>query len=86
MPSGYWWDGLQTTEEQQLGDFYTPRVFEASGAVEANHDLLGGLREDDFDLRDSAYCEFCFVFLCPAGTGGKLSPRFLACYALLRSL
>lgn len=34
---------------------YEPGTFEAGPSVETNHALLGGLRENDFEITDSAY-------------------------------
>lgn len=38
---------------------YEPATFSAGSSVEANHDLLAGVRENDFDVEDTAYSERC---------------------------
>lgn len=36
---------------------YVPATFTPGSSVETNHELLAGMRENDFDTSDSAYSE-----------------------------
>ncbi|CAN0540778.1 unnamed protein product, partial [Laminaria digitata] len=47
---GDWWDTISVYESD-----YVPSAFSPGSSVEANHELLAGLRENDFDTSDSAY-------------------------------
>lgn len=38
-------------------DEYVPASYSAGSSVETNHDLLKGLRENEFDIQDSVYSE-----------------------------
>ncbi|CAM9803134.1 unnamed protein product [Ectocarpus sp. 12 AP-2014] len=45
-----WYDNISVYSSD-----YEPATFTPGPSVEANHDLLGGLRENDFDVEDSQY-------------------------------
>lgn len=47
-----WWDSIEV-----YSDDYVPASYSAGRSVETNHDLLKGLRENEFDIEDSAYSE-----------------------------
>lgn len=55
MSSQEWWEHLSVNEE--VGD-YVPESYTPSASVEINHNLLAGLREDEFDNRDSTYSKW----------------------------
>lgn len=58
---------------------YEPATFEPGESVETNHALLGGLRDNDFEITDSAYTvgEGCAAsilwFLCVCQLGHRLA-------------
>lgn len=47
-----WWDDIAVFESD-----YVPDTFSAGSSVEANHNLLAGLRENDFDTTNTSYSE-----------------------------
>lgn len=49
---GDWWDAISVYESD-----YVPGTFTPGSSVEANHELLAGMRENNFDTSDSAYSE-----------------------------
>ena len=51
--SGEWWESISAYENNYVPDSFTP-----SSSVEANHDLLSGLRDNDFDITNQDYSEF----------------------------
>lgn len=55
MSSQEWWENLSVNEG--VGD-YVPESYTPSASVEINHNLLAGLREDEFDNRDSTYSKW----------------------------
>lgn len=50
--SYYWWDSISVYESD-----YVPEVFSAGSSVDTNHNLLAGLRDNDFDTTDTDYSE-----------------------------
>lgn len=51
-----WWDGIEVFNSD-----YVPGIYKASDSVETNHDLLGGLRENEFDTSNTEYSESSVV-------------------------
>lgn len=47
-----WYDNISVYSSD-----YEPATFTPGSSVEANHDLLEGLRENDFDVEDTQYSE-----------------------------
>ncbi|CAN0584521.1 unnamed protein product, partial [Ectocarpus sp. 12 AP-2014] len=45
-----WYDNISVYSSD-----YEPATFTPGPSVEANHDLLDGLRENDFDVEDAQY-------------------------------
>ena len=50
---GDWWESISVFSSD-----YVPSTFTPGSSVEANHDLLAGMRENDFDTTDSSYSEY----------------------------
>lgn len=50
--TGDWWENIAVYESD-----YVPSTYSAPASVDANHALLGDLRENEFDFEDTGYSE-----------------------------
>ncbi len=57
-----WWDDLQSWEERMAGggDPVGDEEYSPGGIIMKDHNILAGVRNNDFDLNDPTYCEFWF--------------------------
>lgn len=79
--SDAWYDSISVFSSD-----YEPATFTPGASVEANHDLLNGLRENDFDVEDSQYGEMSWNwFRMSLPVGPSATPTSADASSLLRS-
>lgn len=53
-----WWDDLETwAERAEDGDYGAIATYTVGETIKANHNILAGIRNNDFDVNDPSYCE-----------------------------
>lgn len=53
-----WWDDLEPwAERAEDGDYRGIATYTVDATIKANHNILAGIRNNDFDVNDPSYCE-----------------------------
>lgn len=54
-----WWDDLEPwAERAEDGDYAGIATYTVDATIKANHNILAGIRNNDFDVNDPSYCEY----------------------------
>lgn len=53
-----WWDDLEPwADRAEDGDYAGMATYTVDETIKANHNILAGIRNNDFDVNDPSYCE-----------------------------
>lgn len=76
-----WWDDLEPwAERAEDGDYRGIATYTVDATIKANHNILAGIRNNDFDVNDPSYCELQVV-QGPAGAATALLLSVATCFS-----